>query len=424
MDYYHVRVTQKSDRTHDEVRLDLTREELEERFLVPYRRGLPIIIGGKSIQNDDIERIRITKTVQDSSHLAKVVEEERSRRIANGVFDIGGPPNTERIANKGEDVSDEFITGPPGSDSNPASHSIQEVKPATDAREVFVVHGRNGDARDALFQLLRAFDLHPLEWSEAVSATGKASPYIGEILDTAFSRAHAVVVLFTPDDEARLREPFRADNDPPHETQLTGQARPNVLFEAGMAMARDQNRTVLVELGSLRPFSDVAGRHAIRLDNSSQRRQELAQRLQLAGCPVKLTGTDWHTAGDFAAALDNLVQESSNSTAVVEQQSPIANPIQLSEEARELIVEAIKDASGIICKSQTFSGLNVETNGRNFVKTGNRRSAARYEQAIQDLRDHGLVKDPKGKGEVFEVTQKGFEIADGLGTSPRSDSEG
>ena len=77
MEYYHVRVTQKSDRSHDEVRLDLTREELEGRFLAPYCRGLPIIIGGKSIHNDDIERIRITKTDQDSSHLAKVVEEER-----------------------------------------------------------------------------------------------------------------------------------------------------------------------------------------------------------------------------------------------------------------------------------------------------------------------------------------------------------
>ena len=109
--------------------------------------------------------------------------------------------------------------------------------------------------------------------------------------------------------------------------------------------------------------------------------------------------------------------------AVVEQQSSIANPIQLSEEARELIVEATKDASGIICKTQTFSGLNVETNGRTFVKIGSIRSVARCEQAIQDLLDHGLIKDPKGKGEVFEVTHKGFEIADGLGTSPHSGSE-
>lgn len=168
---------------------------------------------------------------------------------------------------------------------------------------VFVVHGRNQKARDALFAYLRAIGLQPLEWNEAVLATGKASPYIGEILNAAFSQAGAVVVLMTPDDEARLREPFVSANDPPHETELTGQARPNVIFEAGMAMGRDADRTVLIELGSLRPFSDIGGRHVIRLDDRTQRRQELAQRLQSAGCPVNLDGTDWHTAGDFDAAL-------------------------------------------------------------------------------------------------------------------------
>ena len=169
--------------------------------------------------------------------------------------------------------------------------------------QVFVVHGRNQKARDAMFVFLRSIGLHPLEWNEAVQATGKPMPYIGEILDAAFAQAGAVVVLMTPDDEARLREPFRSPSDPPHETELTGQARANVLFEAGMAMGRNADRTILVELGSLKPFSDVAGLHVKRMDNSSQRRQELAQRLESAGCPVNLDGVDWHTAGDFDTAL-------------------------------------------------------------------------------------------------------------------------
>ena len=168
---------------------------------------------------------------------------------------------------------------------------------------VFVVHGRNQMARNATFAFLRSIGLQPLEWNEAVRVTGKPMPYIGEILDTAFSQAGAVVVLMTPDDEARLREQFRSPNDPSHETEFTGQARPNVLFEAGMAMGRNPDRTILVELGSLRPFSDVAGLHVIRMDNSSQRRQEFAQRLESAGCPVNLDGIDWHTAGDFDDAL-------------------------------------------------------------------------------------------------------------------------
>ena len=88
----------------------------------------------------------------------------------------------------------------------------------SNARIVFVVHGRNPVARDALFEFLRAIDLHPLEWSEAVRATGGASPYIAEILDTAFSRAQAVVVLLTPDDDARLRQQLWEASESPHET--------------------------------------------------------------------------------------------------------------------------------------------------------------------------------------------------------------
>ena len=414
MEYYHVRVTQKSDRSHDEVRLDLTREELEERFLAPYRRGLPIIIGGKSILNNDIERIRITKTDQDSSHLGKVVDEERSRRIASGVLDIAGPSKAARIANKGEDVSDELITGPPGSDSNPASHSIQEVRPATDAREVFVVHGRNLRARDALFGFLGAIDLHPLEWSEAVSATGKPSPYIGEILQTAFSSAHAVVVLLTPDDEVRLKPEFRTNGDPPHETQLTGQARPNVLFEAGMAMGSQPERVVLVELGNLRPFTDIAGLHIVRMDDSFQHRQELAQKLRTAGCPVNVDGVHWHTAGRFDAAISDDAAPLANThdTGTEEQKS-----LDLSKEAQELLIAAAQDRFGLILKLRTMGGLIVESNGKSFVKGDSARAEAKWEQAMEDLHMAGCIKPEGDEGESFRITQRGYDIADSLNSN-------
>src|SRR5207302_7638293 len=79
----------------------------------------------------------------------------------------------------------------------------------------------------------------------------------------------------------------------------TGQARPNVLFEAGMAMGRNPKRTVLVQVGDLRPFSDVGGRHVLHLNNSSERRQDLADRLKTAGCLVDLSGRDWHKVGSF-----------------------------------------------------------------------------------------------------------------------------
>jgi len=166
-----------------------------------------------------------------------------------------------------------------------------------DRRRVFVIHGRNEPARRALFDFLRSIGLDPIEWSQAIRMTGKASPYIGEVLDAAFGAAQAVVVLETPDDVAYLHPSLTYPSDPECEPQL--QPRPNVLFEAGMAMGRDPDRTVIVELGQVKVFSDIHGRHVVRLDNTVAKRQDLADRLQIAGCLVDLSGRDWHDAGDL-----------------------------------------------------------------------------------------------------------------------------
>lgn len=294
---YHVRVSTRSHRTEDEVRLDLTQAELEERFLRPYREGRPIVIGGRTVDPADLDRLRINVTDETSAELLPIVQRERREAQVQTTL-----PNDWYIADRGRDVTDEFITGPPGSDlpAAPVATATDAVPVAgPDPRSVFVVHGRNRQARDAMFTFLRALGLQPIEWNEAVQATGRPTPYVGEVLDVAFARAQTVVVLMTPDDEARLRDPFHEPGDPPHETETTPQARPNVLFEAGMAMGRDENRVVLVEFGVLRPFSDVGGRNVLRLNNSTQRRQELAQRLEAAGAAVSTTGTDWHTTGDF-----------------------------------------------------------------------------------------------------------------------------
>lgn len=168
------------------------------------------------------------------------------------------------------------------------------------AERVFVVHGRNDAARDAMFDFLRAIGLKPIEWEQALQWTNHASPYIGDVLDVAFNKAQAVVVLMTPDEVAYL-QPAYGHGAADTETQPAPQARPNVLFEAGMAIGRDARRTVLVELGAVRPFSDVAGRHSIRMSNDAAKRKDLAQRLKTAGCSANLEGSDWLRVGDFTS---------------------------------------------------------------------------------------------------------------------------
>jgi predicted nucleotide-binding protein len=168
-----------------------------------------------------------------------------------------------------------------------------------DASKVFVVYGRNQALRRAMFDFLRAIGLKPIEWDQAVLMTGTPSPLIREIVDAAMQQAQALVILFTGDDETRLNSELAASSDSHRESEFASQPRPNVIFESGLALGKYPERTILVQIWSPRLFSDIAGIHYIRLDNSLKARQELAQRLMLAGCPVDLSGTDWHDAGNF-----------------------------------------------------------------------------------------------------------------------------
>ncbi|MBF6087191.1 TIR domain-containing protein [Nocardia cyriacigeorgica] len=169
-----------------------------------------------------------------------------------------------------------------------------------DPRTVFVIYGRNRDARQEVFTFLRTIGLRPLEWDQAVELTGQGSPYVGDVLTAGLKAAQAIIVLQTPDDVVYLDGDFCDPNDPNDpEGEPQGQPRPNVFFEAGMAMGVSPDRTVIVEFGPIKKFSDISGRNVVRLDDTITRRQALANRLRIAGCEVDLTGDDWHRAGDL-----------------------------------------------------------------------------------------------------------------------------
>lgn len=160
------------------------------------------------------------------------------------------------------------------------------------SRDVFVVYGRDREARDAVFTFLRALDLRPLEWEPLVARSGSAAPYIGEVVGLSLPRATAVVVLMTPDDVVHLHPDLGSE-------QPSAQCRPNVLIELGMALAANPAGTLLLRFGDQRPITDLDGRHYIPVTGDSKFRLRFAQRLKLAGCPVDLSGGDWLTAGDF-----------------------------------------------------------------------------------------------------------------------------
>jgi predicted nucleotide-binding protein len=192
----------------------------------------------------------------------------------------------------------------PGAVSAPSPRAsrkgrVRAARTKPTGNKVWVVYGRNESIRKSLFDFLRSIGLQPIEWNSALAATKKGSPHIAEVLDAGFGKAVATVVLFTPDDEAKLKDDFIKRSDPRFERKLTGQPRPNVLFEAGMAFGRHPEKTIIVQVGKIRAISDLSGRHVVHLSDSFDSRHQLIVKLRTVGCPVDDTGDDWHTAGNF-----------------------------------------------------------------------------------------------------------------------------
>lgn len=170
---------------------------------------------------------------------------------------------------------------------------------ADTSKNVFVVHGRNGKIRDAAFTFLRSVQLRPLEWDQARQSTEQTSPFILEAIQQGIASAQAVIVLLTGDDVVRLQKSYGSESN-------ALQPRPNVIFEAGLALATvGRERTIFLAFPPLRGLSDLDGLYYLQMDNSPQARKNLVERLKTAGCDLDDSGSEYlstATGGDFSPA--------------------------------------------------------------------------------------------------------------------------
>lgn len=84
----------------------------------------------------------------------------------------------------------------------------------------------------------------------------------------------------------------------------------------------------------------------------------------------------------------------------------------LSTEARILLKEASLDDHGSILYVRYIGGTAIQINGKNVIPSGERREVAKWEQALSELVALDLVVERGQKGEYFELTNHGYQIAE------------
>ena len=84
----------------------------------------------------------------------------------------------------------------------------------------------------------------------------------------------------------------------------------------------------------------------------------------------------------------------------------------LSDGARILLKEVSHDNSGVIMSISYLNGDSVQTNNKDLVSSQEPREVARWKSAVNELENENLIEDRGHKGEVFRITNLGYQIAD------------
>jgi predicted nucleotide-binding protein len=152
------------------------------------------------------------------------------------------------------------------------------VQPATTCSDgtIFVVHGRDHDARDQLELVLRRLGLEPF----VLQVTGGGGDTLIEALEKQIGKSAQSsfgIVLVTPDDMGYLKTEAPEDAKP--------RARQNVIMEMGMLLASlTRKRCAILQKGFVEMPSNMGGVITIPFnDHVREAVPKLVQRLQEAG---------------------------------------------------------------------------------------------------------------------------------------------
>ena len=101
--------------------------------------------------------------------------------------------------------------------------------------------------------------------------------------------------------------------------------------------------------------------------------------------------------------------------ASISPQPALDSTVTLSKEAMSLLKESASDPSGLVLFEYYGASVDLHTNGISFfTDKADHRALAVWESALQELVKADLLVARGDRGEVFEITKKGYDVAERL----------
>lgn len=103
----------------------------------------------------------------------------------------------------------------------------------------------------------------------------------------------------------------------------------------------------------------------------------------------------------------------------VSHDSPTPPPAALSKEAQVLLKGAAADSSGLVLFERYGASVDLHTNGVSLLTSKtDHRALAIWESALQELVNNGLLMSHGERGEIFEITKRGYDVAERIDQMP------
>jgi hypothetical protein len=89
---------------------------------------------------------------------------------------------------------------------------------------------------------------------------------------------------------------------------------------------------------------------------------------------------------------------------------PVVQAVSLSKEAKTLLRGAAADPSGLVLFERYGASVDLHTNGESlFTDKADHQALATWEAALEELVKAGLFVNRGDRGEIYEITKKGYD---------------
>ena len=266
MPYYHVYIESNDPRARclEPDKTDLS--ELKEDVILPYLKGDGFYFDGYFLRRTKVERILIMKS--DISYEGYVkLRRERSR---SPVLKSDIIASSEYFNNITGEILKECQSLLKETTSKSEASTVTKPKVPMDKSKVFIVHGHDNAAKEAVARFVEKIGLEAIILHEQASS-GKT---IIEKIE-ANSNVGFAIVLYTPCDVGASK----GEKD-----QLKPRARQNVIFEHGYLMGKIGRKNVCALVkGDIETPNDISGVVYIKMDESEAWKYQVAKEMKACG---------------------------------------------------------------------------------------------------------------------------------------------